>query len=136
MNIVLDNASTNKLDLDFTDLSNTLSQTPKIEVNKTNNFDEVKNADAFARIECHYFTNGGFFETDSWLLENAHRLEKIPGVIIQGRYDVVCPMKSAWELYKEVPHFDFCIVKDSGHSMLEKGIQKKLVEYSDKYISY
>ena len=100
------------------------------------NFDEIKNADAFARIECHYFINGGFFETDSWLLENASRLKKIPGVIIQGRYDVVCPMKSAWELHKKVPHFDLCIVKDSGHSMLEKGIQQKLVEYSDKYISY
>lgn len=99
-------------------------------------FEDEKVAEAFARIECHYFTNGGFFETDSWLLENAYRLEKIPGVIIQGRYDVVCPMKSAWELHKKVPHFDLCIVKDSGHSMLEKGIQQKLVEYSDKYISY
>ena len=100
------------------------------------NFNEVKNADAFARIECHYFYNGGFFESKNWILENANKLKGIPGVIVQGRYDVVCPIKSAWELHKRLPHFDFHIIKDSGHSMLERGIQKKLVEYTDKYINY
>jgi proline iminopeptidase len=52
---------------------------------------------AFARIECHYFVHGGFFERDDQLLYNAHKLKKIPAVIVQGRYDVVCPMRSAWD---------------------------------------
>jgi proline iminopeptidase len=57
-------------------------------------------ADAFARIECHYFVNKGFFKTDDQLLRNASRLRDIPGVIVQGRYDVVCPATSAWELHR------------------------------------
>ena len=97
-------------------------------------FDNTKVAEAFARIECHYFTNGGFFETDEWLLENVHAISNIPTVIVQGRYDVVCPIISAWELYKKLPKADFYIVQDAGHSMTEKGIASKLIEYTDKYI--
>ena len=98
-------------------------------------FDNTKVAEAFARIECHYFINNGFFETDNWILENINRIKKIPGVIIQGRYDVVCPMQSAWELHKKNPKLNFEIIQDSGHSMLEKGIQNKLIEYTDYFAS-
>jgi len=59
-------------------------------------------ADVFARIEAHYFVNGGFFTKDGQILEEAHRLKEIPGVIVQGRYDVVCPATTAWELKKKL----------------------------------
>ena len=96
-------------------------------------FEDTKVAEAFARIECHYFTNRGFFDTDEWLLENVDKIRHIPTVIVQGRYDVVCPMISAWELHRAFPEADFEIVQDAGHSMTEKGIAAKLVEYTDKF---
>ena len=96
-------------------------------------FEDAKVAEAFARIECHYFTNLGFFDTDEWLLENVDKIRHIPTVIVQGRYDVVCPMISAWELHQAFPEADFEIVQDAGHSMTEEGIAAKLVEYTDKY---
>jgi proline iminopeptidase len=96
-------------------------------------FEDAKVAEAFARIECHYFTNRGFFATDEWLLENVDKIRHIPTVIVQGRYDVVCPMISAWELHRAFPEADFEIVQDAGHSMTEKGIAAKLVEYTDKF---
>ena len=96
-------------------------------------FEDAKVAEAFARIECHYFTNRGFFDTDEWLLENVDKIRHIPTVIVQGRYDVVCPMISAWELHRAFPEADFEIVQDAGHSMTEKGIVVKLVEYTDKF---
>ena len=58
----------------------------------------------------------------------------LPIVIIQGRYDIVCPMVSAWELHKVLPHSTLEIVQDAGHSMTEKGIASKLIDYTDKYI--
>ena len=96
-------------------------------------FEDAKVAEAFARIECHYFTNRGFFDTDEWLLENVDKIRHIPAVIVQGRYDVVCPMVSAWELHRAFPEADFEIVQDAGHSMTVKGIAAKLVEYTDKF---
>ena len=96
-------------------------------------FEDAKVAEAFARIECHYFTNRGFFDTDEWLLENVDKIRHIPTVIVQGRYDVVCPMISAWELHRAFPEADFEIVQDAGHSMTEKGIAAKLVEYTDTF---
>ncbi len=97
-------------------------------------FEDAKVAEAFARIECHYFTNRGFFDTDEWLLENVDKIRHIPTVIVQGRYDVVCPMISAWELHRTFPEADFEIVQDAGHSMTEEGIAAKLVEYTDKFV--
>ena len=99
-------------------------------------FEDAKVAEAFARIECHYFTNRGFFDTDEWLLENVDKIRHILAVIVQGRYDVVCPMVSAWELHRAFPEADFEIVQDAGHSMTEEGIAAKLVEYTDKYSEY
>ncbi len=97
-------------------------------------FEDAKVAEAFARIECHYFTHGGFFKSENWLLENVDKIRHIPTVIVQGRYDVVCPMVSAWELHRAFPEADFEIVQDAGHSMTEKGIAAKLVEYTDKFV--
>ena len=96
-------------------------------------FDDEKVAEAFARIECHYFTNNGFFETDNWLIENSYKIKDIPTDIVQGRYDVVCPMISAWELHQKLPDAGFHIIPDSGHSMTEDGIRSKLVELTDRY---
>tara|TARA_B100000287_G_C20673216_1_gene794189 strand:- start:3373 stop:4311 length:939 start_codon:yes stop_codon:yes gene_type:complete len=94
-------------------------------------FDDDDIAEAFARIECHYFINKGFFQSDSWLLDNVYKIEHIPTYIVQGRYDVVCPMTSAWDLHKKLPKAQFDIIQDAGHSMLEMGIQKKLIEITD-----
>eukprot|EP00842_Homolaphlyctis_polyrhiza_P002189 jgi/Hompol1/2971/HPOL_006298-RA len=90
---------------------------------------------AFARIECHYFINNGFFPTNNWILENVHKIRHIPAVIVQGRYDVVCPMRSAWDLSKAWPEAKLHIVPDAGHSAKEKGITAKLVEAANQFRS-
>ena len=88
---------------------------------------------AFARIECHYFVHGGFFEADDQLLRNASRLKDIPAVIVQGRYDVVCPARSAWDLHRAWPEADLRIVADAGHSAFEPGITDELVRATDRF---
>jgi proline iminopeptidase len=88
---------------------------------------------SFARIECHYFTHGGFFDTDNQLLENVDKIRHIPAVIVQGRYDVVCPMQSAWELHRAWPQAKFCIVPDAGHSAFEAGITHELVTATNSF---
>lgn len=91
-------------------------------------FEEDDFADAFARIECHYFVNKGFFEKDGWLLEQAEqKLSDIPGKIIHGRYDVVTPLSTAWGLKKAWPNAELDIVPNAGHSSLEPGIVDKLI---------
>ncbi|RDJ00126.1 prolyl aminopeptidase [Dyella solisilvae] len=88
---------------------------------------------AFARIECHYFVHGGFFEHDDQLLRNVERIRKIPAVIVQGRYDVVCPMRSAWDLHRAWPEADLRIVQDAGHSAFEPGNISELVQATDRF---
>jgi proline iminopeptidase len=88
---------------------------------------------AFARIECHYFVNGGFFREDGQLLADAHRLKAIPGVIIQGRYDVVTPAMTAWELHRAWPEATFIMVPDAGHTATEPGITEALVQSTDRF---
>jgi len=90
-------------------------------------------ADAFARIECHYFVNGGFFRTPNQLLEDVPKIRHIPGVIIQGRYDVVCPIKSAWDLHRAWPEADLQIVADAGHAASEPGILSALIDATDRF---
>ena len=97
-------------------------------------FEDDNVADIFARIECHYFVNKGFFEYDGWLLDQIDAIRHIPSVIVQGRYDVVCPMVTAWELHKKWPEADFHVIPDSGHSMLEAGIRNKLIDYTNKFV--
>ncbi|XP_041367613.1 probable proline iminopeptidase [Gigantopelta aegis] len=86
-----------------------------------------------ACIECHYFINGGFFESDEQLLDNVDKICHIPGTIIQGRYDMVCPVDTAWRLHKKWPEADFHIVPDAGHTASEPGIQTCLLNATDKY---
>jgi len=90
---------------------------------------------AFARIECHYFTNGGWLDGGRHLLAPANiaKIQSIPGVIVQGRYDVVCPAKSAWDLHKAWPEADLRIVADAGHAASEPGIVHQLVSATDKF---
>ncbi len=90
-------------------------------------------AEAFARIECHYFVNHGFFERDGWLVDQVERIRAIPGVIVQGRYDVVCPAESAWTLHRAWPEADLRIVADAGHSAMEPGIASELVRATDRF---
>ena len=88
---------------------------------------------ALARIEAHYFVNRGFLDTPGQLLDSISRIRSIPAVIVQGRYDVVCPAKTAWELHQAWPEADFRMVPDSGHSAFEPGIVHELVEATDRF---
>jgi len=94
--------------------------------------DNLDFAAAFSRIECHFFINGIFLE-DGFILKNAAALEKIPMHIVQGRYDVVCPAVSAWELHQALPASDLKIMGDAGHSMGEVSIARELVKFTEKY---
>jgi proline iminopeptidase len=86
---------------------------------------------AFARIECHYFMHRGFFERDDQLLADVGRIRHIPAVIVQGRYDTVCPMTSAWDLHRAWPEAELVVVPDAGHSAFEDGILVELVRATD-----
>ncbi len=92
-----------------------------------------KFADAFARIEAHYFVNKGFLKKDDQLLRDVEKIRKIPGVIVQGRYDVVCPMRSAWDLHRAWPEADLRVVGDAGHSAFEPGITHELITATDRF---
>ena len=111
------------------------ASTSKLFLDKSlmNSFGESAFADAFARIECHYFVNKGFFEREDQLLLDVDKIRHIPAVIVQGRYDVVCPMVSAWELHKEWREAEFIVVPDAGHSMTEPGIQSALIDATDRF---
>jgi len=88
---------------------------------------------AIARIECHYFMNGGFLQHEDQLLHNVDRVRHIPAVIVQGRYDVVCPMQTAWELHNAWPEADFRVVPDAGHSAFEPGNTHELILATDRF---
>lgn len=95
-------------------------------------FNEIDFAIAFARIECHFFANGGFFKEDGWILKNIDKIRGIPGWIVQGRFDVVTPMDSAWRLKNAWPEANFDIVWDAGHASTEPGIVDGLVRATDQ----
>lgn len=86
-----------------------------------------------ARIECHYFVNRGFLDSEDQLLKNVERIRNIPAVIVQGRYDVICPMQTAWALHKAWPEAEFHIVPDAGHSAFEAGNTHELVSATDRF---
>ncbi len=96
-------------------------------------YEEDEFALAFARIEAHYFFNKGFFQTDDQLLTNTSRIRGIPGIIVQGRYDVVCPMESAWALHRAWPEAELIITPDSGHSALDPPNSRALVAATDRF---
>jgi proline iminopeptidase len=95
-------------------------------------FDSEHMALSLARIECHYFVNGGFMEEDQ-LIHNVDRIRNIPAVIVQGRYDVVCPAVSAWELSQAWPEAELRIVPDAGHAAFEPGNIHELIMATDTF---
>ncbi|MBB1088449.1 prolyl aminopeptidase [Lysobacter sp. SG-8] len=88
---------------------------------------------AFARIENHYFIHSGFFEVDDQLLRDADKLAEIPGVIVHGRYDVVCPPQNAWDLHKAWPGASLVMTPTSGHSAFEEENIDALVTATDGF---
>jgi proline iminopeptidase len=90
---------------------------------------------AFARIESHYFANRGFLTHEDQLLDDVDKIRDIPAVIVQGRYDVVCPMTSAWALHRRWPEADLRIADDAGHSSYEPGILHELISATDRFAS-
>ena len=96
-------------------------------------YEDPQTALAFARIESHYFLNRGFLESDDQLLRDVPRIRPIPAVIVQGRYDVVCPMDSAWALHRAWPEAEFVITPDAGHSAFEPGNCRALVAATDRF---
>jgi proline iminopeptidase len=88
---------------------------------------------AVASIECHYFVHRGFFEHEDQLLRGVEAIRRIPAVIVQGRYDVVCPMMSAWDLHRAWPEAEFHVVGDAGHSAFEPGNLHELVRATDRF---
>ena len=89
---------------------------------------------AFARIENHYFVNHGFMD-EGQLLRDAHKLQGIPGVIVQGRYDACTPAKTAWDLHKAWPAAEFHLIPDAGHAFKEPGILDRLIRATDQFAS-
>ncbi len=94
-------------------------------------FGDPRNALSIARIECHYFINDSFLEPNQ-LVKNAGRLKDIPGYIVQGRYDVICPVEQAWELHQAWPEAMLHIIKDAGHAVVEQGITQALINATDE----
>jgi proline iminopeptidase len=97
-------------------------------------FDHPDYAAAFARIEAHYFVNRGFMTSDDQLLRDVERIRHIPAVIVQGRYDIVCPMRSAWDLHRAWPEAELRIVPDAGHSAFEAATTRELVAATDRLL--
>ncbi len=96
-------------------------------------FGQEEFALAFARIECHYFVHKGFFSEDGFLLRGIDRIRHIPTVIVHGRYDVVCPLTSAWELHRNWPEAELIVVPDAGHAASEPGNCRALVAATDRF---
>ena len=100
---------------------------------RTSQFGSSDFALALARIESHYFVNHGFFDDERQLLRGLESLRRVPAVIVQGRYDVVCPCETAWELHQHWPEADFRLVVDAGHSAYEPGITAELIAATDRF---
>jgi proline iminopeptidase len=111
--------------------ASTLSLLPNPE--RVTEFGNENFALTFGRIECHYFVHDGFLTRDDQLIAQAHILRDIPGVIIQGRYDVVTPMETAWLLHKAWPTAEFKIIDAAGHTTTEPGITDALVAATDSF---
>lgn len=109
----------------------TLSLLPNRE--REQSFADDEFALAFARIECHYFYHAGFFEYDGQLIAEVEKCRHIPTVIVQGRYDVVTPMQTAWDLYRAWPEADFRLVSDAGHTATDPGNTHELIVATDRF---
>lgn len=108
----------------------TLTLLPEPEV--SSGFENPHFALAFARIENHYFVHGGWLE-ENQLIRDAHKLRDIPGTIVQGRYDMACPVRTAWDLHKAWPEAEFHLVEGAGHAWSEPGILDRLLHATDRY---
>ncbi|MCX7979007.1 MAG: prolyl aminopeptidase, partial [Bdellovibrionaceae bacterium] len=106
--------------------------TMTVEKEKLDAFEDPTFALAFARIECHYFVNNAFFPTTNYILENIGRIRHIPGWIVQGRYDMVCPARSAWELHRAWPESKIEIVPVAAHAASDPGIRSALIKATDE----
>lgn len=98
-----------------------------------NKFTGDQMAVALARIECHYFVNGCWFEHPDQLLRNVGRIRHIPAVIVHGRYDVVCPVKNAFDLHAVWPEAKFEVIADAGHAVNEPGIMHALMASVERF---
>jgi proline iminopeptidase len=98
-------------------------------------FTDPYTAMSVARLEAHYFINKGFLASDQ-LLKNAARIAHLPGSIIHGRYDMICPLEQAVALHEVWPNADFHIIPDSGHAASEAGIQQALVQATDALVEH
>jgi proline iminopeptidase len=96
-------------------------------------FSDESRALALARIECHYFANRGFFEVDDQLLRDVGRIRHIPATIVHGRYDIICPVRNAWDLHRAWPESELMIVPDAGHSGLDPANTRALIATTDRY---
>ncbi len=103
-----------------------------IHSNGTSGESPAEYARAFARLENHYFTNGGFLEFDGQILAHMDRIAHIPGVIVQGRYDMICPPKSAYDLADRWPAVELKMIRNAGHALSEPGISAELVRVMDQ----
>jgi len=99
------------------------------------NFTADRKADSNARIECHYFIHNSFFPTDNWIIEQIDAIRHIPTVLVQGRYDIPCPIESAWELHRAWPEAKLEIIPDAGHATSEPGILDALIGAADSFMS-
>ena len=104
----------------------------RIDESAIEKFRVARVAETFARIEAHYFFNKGFFRKESQLLDHIGKIRHIPGVIVQGRYDLVCPMTSAWDLHRAWPEAKLIVVPDAGHSIKESGIRSALIQETNR----
>jgi proline iminopeptidase len=99
-----------------------------------NSFSNPQFALAFALIENHYFVNKGFLEHENQLIESGiDIIRNIPTTIVQGRYDIVCPMTTAWELAKNWPEAKLIVAPSSGHTAFEKEITHELIKATNGY---
>ncbi|KUP94869.1 prolyl aminopeptidase [Tritonibacter horizontis] len=89
-------------------------------------------ARAFARLENHYFSNAGFLHMDGQILANMGRISHIPGIIVQGRFDMICPPASAYSIHEQWPNSDLIMVRNAGHALSEPGISAALVKAMDQ----
>ncbi|MEM9384305.1 MAG: prolyl aminopeptidase [Pseudomonadota bacterium] len=96
-------------------------------------FGDAHFALAFARIESHYFVNGGFMDSETQILDQIDRIRHIPAVVVHGRYDVVCPIRNAWDLSQRWPEASLEIIDDAGHSAFEPGITDALIRATDRF---
>lgn len=94
----------------------------------------------FAQIETHYFVNNGWLR-EGQLIEEAHKIKHLPIIIVQGRYDIVCPVKTSWDLYQALggarnPNVEYKIIDRAGHNGSEPGIEEALVDAADRFKAY